>query len=383
MPNIHVCLISDQTIPNILSIAHFKPDEVLFISTEEMEKKEKNKSKHVVETLQLLNLNLRTDLIKVKEDSISDCRTKLESWIKGKEDNTFTVNLTGGTKIMSLAAFEFFREYSSTMIYIPFPKNEYSIIFPKRSDTSPKPINLKLSVKQYLQAYGLKVFNENKLEEKKKKAIERMELSKWITENYNNLLSLLERFSEKLRTHRNDKSYEWHTEYKPVNDFEKQLFNKLGFLEENGDYRKLLTKDEIEYITGGWLEEYCFNELNDFIGKGIDDIVINVLAGTDERKNEYDVVFTKDNALYTIECKSLSQDHDTRGEILYKIGALQNDFGLKTGSFLVSTSQHLLKDGNLKPVIKARAEQFKTTVIKPYEVTKLKEIIAEKLKLKG
>lgn len=41
MLNIHVCLISDQTIPNILSIAHFKPDEVLFVSTEEMEKKKK------------------------------------------------------------------------------------------------------------------------------------------------------------------------------------------------------------------------------------------------------------------------------------------------------------------------------------------------------
>lgn len=381
MSNIHVCLISDQTIPNILSVAHFKPDEVLFISTEEME--DKNKSKHIVETLKLLNFNLPIDLIKVTGDSISDCRTKLEKWIKGKEDNTFTVNLTGGTKIMSLAAFEFFREYSSTMIYIPFPKNEYSIIFPKRSDTSPKPINLKLSVKQYLQAYKLKVFNENKLEEKKKKAIERKDISKWITKNYNNLLSLLERFSEKLRTHRNDKFYEWHTEYKPANEFEKELFFKLGFVEEKGDYKKIITKDEIEYITGGWLEEYCFNELNDFIGKGIDDIVINILAGTEQRKNEYDVVFTKDNALYTIECKSLSQDHDTKAEILYKIGALQNDFGLKTGSFLVSTSPHLLKDGDLKPSVKARAEQFKTTVIKPDEVINLKEIIAEKLKLKG
>lgn len=354
-----------------------------FLSQLRKWKRKKNKSKHIVETLKLLNIDLPTDLIEVNQDSISDCRVKLENWIKSKEDNFFTVNLTGGTKIMSLAVFEFFREYSSTMIYIPFPKNEFSIVFPKKSDTSPKPINIRLSVKQYLQAYGLNVFNESKLEDKKKKAIERRELSEWITKNYNNLLSLLERFSEKLRNHRNDKSYEWHTEYKPVNDFEKELFSKLGFFAENGDYKKTLTKDDIEYITGGWLEEYCFNELNDFVGKGIDDIVINIMAGTEQRMNEYDVVFTKDNALYTIECKSLSQAHDTKAEILYKIGALQNDFGLKTGSFLVSTSPHLLQDGQLKPSIKARAEQFKTNVIKPDEVIKLKEIISEKLKLKG
>ena len=39
MSHIHVCLVSDQTIPNILGIHHFSPDELLFITTEGIEGK--------------------------------------------------------------------------------------------------------------------------------------------------------------------------------------------------------------------------------------------------------------------------------------------------------------------------------------------------------
>ncbi len=201
--------------------------------------------------------------------------------------------------------------------------------------------------------------------------------------NYEAIESLLERFSDKLRIHRGDDEHEWKTDYKPQNEHEKNLFDKLGFEHINCTFKKIFKKDEIEYITGGWLEEYCYVELSKFLGNGIDDLLLNAQIGYGNRKNEYDVIFTKDNALYTIECKSLSQSHDVKGEILYKIGALQRDFGLKTKSYLVTTSPHLLKDGELKPSIKDRAEQLKTKVIKPHEVKSFSEIMAKDLKIES
>ncbi len=63
---------------------------------------------------------------------------------------------------MSLAVFEVFKEYQSEIIYIPIPKNEYLVVFPKKSDTVLKPIEVRLNVKEYLSAYGLKIFNEKK-----------------------------------------------------------------------------------------------------------------------------------------------------------------------------------------------------------------------------
>jgi hypothetical protein len=385
MKNFHVCLISDQTIPNILSIWKFQPDFILFISTSQME--DKNKTHSIIETLKILDSkydNVPFETITVDSNSISDCRRKLVDWLHGKEENKFVVNVTGGTKIMSLSAFEVFKEYQSEIIYLPFPKNEYSIIFPKKSDTALKPIELRLNVKQYLSAYGLKIFNEEKLVDKKQKAFERAELSAWIVKNYKNLLNLLERFGKELRDHRKDKTYEWHTDYKPENAQEVELFKRLGFELINKTYKKVFKKNEIEYLTGGWLEEYCFVQLSNFLGKGIDDLWLNVEAGAGEIKNEYDVLFTKDNSFYTLECKSLSQSHDLNGEILYKIGALQNNFGLNTKGYLVTTSPHILnKNGEIKTSIKERAEKFRTKVIKPDEVPNFAEIIAEDLKLRA
>ena len=49
MKTILISLISDQTIPNLLAIDNFQPDELLFLTTEAMEKKQKFKA--IMETL--------------------------------------------------------------------------------------------------------------------------------------------------------------------------------------------------------------------------------------------------------------------------------------------------------------------------------------------
>ncbi len=62
-----------------------------------------------------------------------DCHRKIDRWIEGRENSEFVVNLTGGTKIMSIAAYEYFKDFSSKMIYVPIPKNEFITPFPKKS----------------------------------------------------------------------------------------------------------------------------------------------------------------------------------------------------------------------------------------------------------
>ncbi len=78
MNNIHVCLVSEQTIPNILSICKFQPDFILFISTSQME--ERGKSQTIIETLKILDSKYEKipfEHIIVNSESISDCRKKL------------------------------------------------------------------------------------------------------------------------------------------------------------------------------------------------------------------------------------------------------------------------------------------------------------------
>ena len=78
MKKVLVSLVSDQTIPNILAIHHFRPDGLLFITTEEMEKR--GKFKAIMETLRMLGLDYPETCVQkllVKEDSILDCHRNI------------------------------------------------------------------------------------------------------------------------------------------------------------------------------------------------------------------------------------------------------------------------------------------------------------------
>ena len=384
MKSIHVCLVSDQTIPNILTIHEHRPAELLFITTAAMEKKMKVEA--TLSCLQSLGLTWddgRIHRVTVQEDSLLDSHRKLDEWVTGRESSEFVVNLTGGTKIMSIAAYEFFKEYGAIMRYIPLHKNEYLSTFPKRLGNAAVPLPLRLGVKHYLLAYGLTITNEKSVRTAASEAVSRRELTAWIVTEYGNIKPLLERFSEKLRKQRDNRDgFDWSTSYQPGNSQEKELLDRLGFIHNGIEFRRHLSKSEIIYLTGGWLEEYCYNAIHGLKGCGIDDVVTGVkIMNALKRDNEFDVMFTRDNALFTVECKSLDQNDDPGAGALYKIAALQKEFGLRVRSFFVSTSPHILRNGLLKPAIAARAEQFSTIVIKPDDVVNFASRLKEELKI--
>ena len=296
MKTILISLVSDQTIPNILVIHHFKPDELLFISTTEMEKKDKVSA--ILTALDRLGLELKSDSVIVREDSILDFQKKVSEWIEEKEDAEFVVNFTGGTKIMSIAAYEFFKNYSSKMIYVPIPRNEFIVPFPMKRPGEPVKLDLRLSVIEYLTAYGLTVVNESHLNSYREEAIKRRELSEWIVENYDNLKNLLKWLCGILRNHRNEKQFILKDDFGDPSSEEKQLLSRLNYAYDEGFVFKKIDKSEINYLTGGWLEEFCFVRISELVDQGIDDAIIGLqVKNRLGRNNEFDIMLTKDDAL--------------------------------------------------------------------------------------
>lgn len=384
MKKIHVCLVSDQTIPNILSIHHSHPDEILFVSTTEMEQKQK--TEHILAALKSVGCDYssRSHSVIVPQDSIIGAHQTLEEWTKGRDTAEFVVNLTCGTKIMSMAAYEFFKDYGARMIYIPLPRNEFLSLYPERNAGMATPLKLRLRVCDYLAAYGLQVINVSGLRKASKDAAVRKDFSDWIVKNYTAVKNVLERLNGKLRKQRgNHDGYLLNTTYLPTSDHEREFFSKIGLTHKGNEFSKQLTMSEICFLTGGWLEEFCYNEIASITGTGIDDVAIGIrIRNSIRRDNEFDVMFTSGNALYTVECKSLDQNDDPKADALYKIAALQKEFGLKVESFFVSTSPHILRDGVLKPAIEARAAQFRTTVVPPEEVVRFGQCLKEKLSIR-
>lgn len=386
-----VSLVSEQTVPNILAIWQFKPEKLLFLSTAKMEREEK--VRHILATVnrrfeKSYKIGENAQSIIVLEDSLFQCLRNLEEWIQGKEDEDFIVNLTGGTKLMSIAVFEFFKNYESKMIYIPLNKNEYISPFPIRSP-KPKPLDGRLTVEEYICAYGLNVMNVDKIERSKKAASQRKDISLWIVNHYKDIQDVLAFLGNELREARKKKldKFPFKKEYACHHVLEKEFLLKMEFHHGNSGYAKTLSKEDIHYLTGGWLEEFCFNAVYALLGNLTDDVVSNIqIRNSQGRDNEFDVMFTSRNALYFIECKSMEQKHlgekQSEGfdDFLYKIGALQKEFGLRVESYLVTNSSGIVhKTGEIRQALRERAEQFKTQIVGPDDVIRFPDILKSRL----
>ncbi len=368
MSHIHVCLVSDQTIPNVLGIHHFKPDYVVFCSTIKMENE--GKTDAIINALNLYGYDFskKHKRVIVDQDCLEDCEQQLISEVYEKfKNDDLLVNLTGGTKIMVLAAYNVLKTAESvTMIYTPIPKNEYLEVYPRKGDCkTPQPYPVKLSVEVYVAAYGVKVKNSKKIELLKTNAISNKDICEWIVKHYREVENILASFYENLTGHRDDKNFLLKMTYSAKQQSEKEFLNKLGFISNR--IEKTLSKNEIRFLTGDWLSDFCFNEIDKL---EVDDCVTGIeLVSPKGTDNEFDVMFTKDNALYIVECKSLKQKHDKDADILYKIRALQHDFGLRVNGFLVSTARTIISDrGEIRDSIVKRAEQCKSKVIHPDEI---------------
>jgi len=380
MSHVHVCLVSEQTIPNILSIYHFKPDKVIFCTTEKMEHQKRTDA--IINTLKLYGIDYEGaqyhERIIVDQDCLDDCELKFAEAAKNYKSDEVVVNLTGGTKIMVLAAYNSFKPIAKRMIYTPIPKNEFITVFPKNdSCKSPVPYDLRLSVEAYVTAYGVKVENRRKIQELKNNADSNTDLCKWMAHHYRKIENLMLEFYKCLHDHRGEKNYRLQMTYSPKNIEENELLQKLGMT--NGKIDKTLMKNEIKFLTGDWLSDYCYNEI---AALSVDDCITGIkLISPKGVDNEFDVMFTKDNALYIVECKSLSSREEKYQDFLYKISALQQDFGLRVNGFMISTTRDILtNDDKIKPHIIKRAEQCSTKVIHPDEISNVNAFIKTHIK---
>ncbi len=362
-----ISLVSDQTIPNILVACDVEADFLLLVSTDAMEKR--NKSVDIVKTLSLIGPTYGPetfDVINISEDSVLDFHEKVTDWLRRfRGEFTFVVNITGGTKLMSIAAYELFKTYDARIVYMPISQNAY---FPVHRPEALTFIGLRLTVTQYFSAYGVTVKNWDELESSRSEAWQRKDLTFFIYDHYLELTSLLKTFGAVIRPIKESafrKGYSLTFEHTIRNDSERVLLGRMGFSVENHMVSKSITKNERDYMRGGWLEERVFLAFETVLSERGGDVMLNVKSESRGNSNEFDVVFTMDNVLYVVECKSLdspkgSEHHmgGTINDFIYKLGALRQDFGITPKAILATTSADILKNGEVNEAAIKRGKQF-------------------------
>lgn len=352
MTTLLVSLVSDQTIPNVQLIKEFQGEitDYLFISTEGMENK--GTRKWIEDTC-----GIKGKVLIVKQFSFLDIKEHLNTFDFDTFDK-IAVNLTGGTKVMTLVASDYFKDKGADIYYVTGEHDEYLKLFPVTKNNL-RTFNEKISLSDYLHSYGFDytppTYSGFAFEQSKK--IYNAFCSKDISPYLEAIKFLQKKRNKAIDT----------TDYYNVDYFLK-VINYTPITPNK------LSKEETKYLTGEWFEEYigmtikeelCLSDNELFVGtvisKHLPSQVKNMsknllgkdaMLSEDSFNNEMDVMFMFKNKFYSIECKSSivalktievsgeyrEKEYNILGETIYKSDSLKNRFGLYPQTYIITLS---------------------------------------------
>lgn len=316
---------------------------------------------------------LKNDIDEFRYELI--CRT-LKSHITG--EGTYYVNLAGGTRYLALAVQQAFERYRTRFYYVNIEDNQ--IISSKFDDSIyddddySYDIKHRMNIAEYLDIHDMEhnigtyshtpilpfeaskiMFEKFSQQEFRADDYQTMEL---LRENYRNKRFV--RISELL--HPSPKSKHVIVRIPHIMDF-------LGRIHFETRQKDTLTRCELEWLTGGWFEEYIYYLVKEAIQP--DDICLGIKLWEEgvKRHNELDVTFIKNNKLFVIECKTGIQTEALFNVIVYKACALRESLlGANSHSYIFT-----LKDDD-KDVLMRIAENMDIQLVD-------KEILCDKTQL--
>ena len=352
-----ISLVSDQTIPNVRFIKEYKENvsDFLFVSTQKMENK--GCCDWIVKTTGISN----TSVIIVDEYNPQTIISGLNE-INFEQYDNIIVNLTGGTKIMSLTIYEYFREEGADIFYVTGQNDDYIKLFPGKNKNRIK-FQTKLSLHEYLMAHGFEIKQTESC------GIDYDVLDKWYKKYLNGVFNDHVDALNVLRSKRG-KKFDYTS-----SDSVCSFLKAINFTPPNG----MLSKNEVKALTGEWLEEYVGASLMNDLRLSSENLSIGSIITKNGIPNEMDVMFYYNSKFYVIECKTsiinkvkfwkqqvlpdgtvkfdeLLKNENILGETVYKSDYLKNRFGLFAKPYILTlskkeeVSEHQLKRAELSGI---------------------------------
>lgn len=379
---IHLCLVSDQPIPNLLPVVNMatRPDKVVLAVTADMQRKRKDKYLKKV----LGNYVKDIEELQIEDPyDIQKCCKIFVEWllkqIKANPGAEICLNTTGGTKPMSLGAVSAFWSDTDVDRKVFYVDRNRLIYFNNEIEV----VNLenKLTLSDIIGLHGGTI-NYEEPEVKWEKFSDTMfsEPRKWAV-----ALSTLNRYATGAA---NDPEgvYEVDLEKVPKN------WNKMiDLLCENGiivndescQFIQFSSEEARRFANGGWIEQKVFS-IAQSLQEDISDIKMNVMVSRGNNINELDIAGVYKNSLLIIECKTQrfstdDQDKDPINQAIYKLNYLKDPAnglgGLKTIAILVSFLP-------VPPHAKERARKNGMILFDQKDIPNLKHRLQEELSKK-
>lgn len=306
-----------------------------------------------------------------RENSLRELIKQFEAWLEAHIDAEILVNLTGGTKLMALAAYQVFSGYGYRCFYQDIDSGE--IVWLDDEHRTSDHI-AKIGLERYLKGYQFEVIKKQKLAAIPQPfKLYATLLNTQLAKQFDKTCKLISKLNA-------------HAAKPPLAPAE---LSKIVFEQEDEAFLEHLSRETEVFtlsgksikwhdeqarvlIAGGWLEVLCADLLR---SDNIRDIYTSVeIAKSTQRSNaktyqEIDVMAMQFQKLLVVECKTVNWKSATdASQAIYKLSALSDIGGLNTSAVFVSLY-------TLPQAAKTRAAEHGIRVIDGKEIIGLKSHI--------
>lgn len=334
--NTHVCLVSAQATPNLLPLLdeRWRPLKVVLATSEAM----RSQSDALAALLRTKGVKVETLQLRNAYDYSALCDDFL-GFLATRADTSMALNVTGGTKLMAVAAQEVFRADQRAAFYVNIESDE--IVFLGGGHSAP--LQAKLKIAESLRAHGY----TTQAGETPQISARQRDLAARLVDHVatagralGQINNLAQQAKPSLQCQLTVDQLDSLTLAQMLG-----LFADAGYVTQAHGVLKFPDESSRAFVNGGWLELHLLQVLTDLRGThaGITDIALNlqVVHPDGRTKNELDVAFMYRNTLHIIECKTanlaqpgITQD-DKATEAIYRMESLLKLGGLRTRGMIV------------------------------------------------
>lgn len=378
-PNTLVCVLTDQHVPNLLSVKKFRPKRLVLVASGRMREKavpfllslksggldysgDSDTGSHFI--IDLRNENL---IPAIHEDIAAGLAAI------GSHEN-LVVNISGGTKLIGIGLYTFFAAKGARIIYTPANAPECFIDTADQSGTpvkflqNDKPL---LTLDEFLLGYGFSdKESKSNLDRKEERALDSFDCALGIAMHAESE-DLLNITDDERRLLRNGRAAPGQLRLSGFGERVKQLGYLDGLMRKNK-----LDRYDGEFLTGGWAEHFVFGLLHKHSKtlnlEGLRTGSKIAPRGATDNDNELDACCMRGTTAWIFECKSGSQENDRGVDALYKLEAVCRQVrALHAKPVFVTTGINIYEKGTasgdssqvLKPGIKERIQAFGVNLV--------------------
>lgn len=318
-------LISGQNSQVYFAIKQFNPDQNVFFYTKES-KKNLPQIYSVIDKESSFEVEIKAFDYQNIKDRIVETVDKYQS-----DDNVLIMNITGGTKIQSIALFQVATDRNLSVVYVN--SEDHHILEIAGNDSVIHPTNKpEINPVEYLMINGQKLIVQEVADSPNSdRLVDVLSRNFWEFSTFTQKLARFdplkktEKFSAEINSGKLAGSkYEYHPGLFKV---KLVLKGKVLFEAEEKPGSELV-KD----FTGGWLEKASFKyiaESGKFTGTSMN---LKIAYSTDADKNEFDILAMKGTDLCLFECKS----GNVKAADIDQLVALRGILGKYTRLFLIA-----------------------------------------------